>query len=253
MARPRKNSTKKTKQTPKKPVYTLPSNKYLTKIETDIKNNPSRVSMILGGLIILVIGILVFNFFNKSKPSLGPAQQTESSTAQQKDVAPQDLPGKYTVKEGDTLFLIAEKYYKDGDKFSEIAKANNLTDVNAITVGQTLNLPKLSDNTQIAAKPSNTPTPSVSPTPAEDSNISSAPQGEPENQDNSDLGTGGGNNTIWGPRIEGATYTVQEGDWLSTIAGRSYGDVLSYKKIAEANNISNPDYIVPGQVLKIPR
>ena len=64
---------------------------------------------------------------------------------------------------------------------------------------------------------------------------------------------GGGNATVWGPKIDGATYTVVEGDWLSTISARAYGDIMSYSKIAEANNISNPDLIEPGQVLKIPR
>ena len=71
--------------------------------------------------------------------------------------------------------------------------------------------------------------------------------------DESDLGKGGSDNTIWGEKINGTTYTVQEGDWLSTISARAYGDIQSFNKIAEANNIQNADYIVPGQVLKIPR
>ena len=44
-------------------------------------------------------------------------------------------------------------------------------------------------------------------------------------------------------------YTVQSGDSLSEIA-ESYG--ISYSKIAELNNIENPDLIYPGQVLIIP-
>lgn len=44
------------------------------------------------------------------------------------------------------------------------------------------------------------------------------------------------------------TYTVKSGDTLSGIASK-YG--TSYTKIAKDNNISNPNLIYPGQVLKI--
>lgn len=48
------------------------------------------------------------------------------------------------------------------------------------------------------------------------------------------------------------THTVARGDTLSAIAKRFYGDANDYRKIAEANNIANPDLIHPGQVLTIP-
>ncbi len=246
--------TKKELKKTKKPVYTLPENNYLSRIETDIKSNQSRLSMILGGLIILVVGILIFNYFNKGTPSLGPAQQNEQQA--EGDVSPDKLPGKYTVKEGDTLFLIAENYYKDGSKFEEIAKANNMTDVNAIVVGQVIVIPKL-EQSEAMALPTSSPT--ESPTPSASAEPTSAPSAIPSPTSSSnqnapvDLATGGSNNTIWGSKIEGTTYTVQEGDWLSTIAARAYGDIFAYTKIAAANNISNPDYIVPGMVLKIQR
>lgn len=246
----RKVSKKSVKQT-KKQVYSLPksTSNYLNRIETDIKSNQSRLSMILGGLIVLVIGILIFNYFNKSTPDLGPAQQTEQEQAQG-DVSVDNLPGKYTIKEGDTLFLIAEKYYSDGNKFEDLARANNLVDVNTIVVGQVIEIPKLSEPEAMA-------TTAPESTPAESAVPSAMPSPSPEatqtTEQSSDKGTGGSDNTIWGPSIEGNTYTVVEGDWLSTIAARSYGDVFAFKKIADANNIQNPDYIVPGQVLKIPR
>ena len=72
-------------------------------------------------------------------------------------------------------------------------------------------------------------------------------------EDAATQGTGGGDTTVWGPKITGDTYTVVEGDWLSTISARAYGDVMAYNKIAVANNIPNPDLIEPGQVLKLPR
>lgn len=48
------------------------------------------------------------------------------------------------------------------------------------------------------------------------------------------------------------TYTVKSGDSLSKIAGNYTG--LTWQEIFEANKdqISNPDLIHPGQVLKIP-
>jgi nucleoid-associated protein YgaU len=50
----------------------------------------------------------------------------------------------------------------------------------------------------------------------------------------------------------GAMYVVKSGDSLSKIAKSYYGDVNDYKKIAEANNIADPDKIEAGQQLKIP-
>jgi nucleoid-associated protein YgaU len=50
------------------------------------------------------------------------------------------------------------------------------------------------------------------------------------------------------------TYTVQAGDTLSKIAKNLLGDANAYPKIFEANRdqLSDPDKIKPGQVLKIP-
>ena len=50
------------------------------------------------------------------------------------------------------------------------------------------------------------------------------------------------------------TYTVQKGDTLSAIASRVYGKSSEYTKIFEANRdqLSDPDKIRPGQVLKLP-
>lgn len=209
-----------------KQTYSLPTGNYLGKIENDLKSNQSKLSLVLGALIVLVVGVLVFNYFNKDQKDLGPAQQTEQQELEA-DVAPENLPGKYTVKEGDTLFLIAEKYYSDGDKFDLIAQANNLSDVDLIEAGQVIEIPKLPEN-EVAL---------------------SSPEPSPE----AELGTGGGDTTVWGSKIEGDQYTVVEGDWLSKISARAYGDIFAYEKIAQANNISNPDYIVPGMVLTIPR
>jgi nucleoid-associated protein YgaU len=50
------------------------------------------------------------------------------------------------------------------------------------------------------------------------------------------------------------TYTVNKGDTLSKIAKEFYGSTNRWHEIFDANRdqISNPDLIQPGQVLKIP-
>jgi nucleoid-associated protein YgaU len=61
---------------------------------------------------------------------------------------------------------------------------------------------------------------------------------------------------VGGPAPEPAaeTYTVQPGDTLSKIAKARLGDANAYLKIFEANRdqLSDPNKIKPGQVLKIP-
>jgi nucleoid-associated protein YgaU len=51
-----------------------------------------------------------------------------------------------------------------------------------------------------------------------------------------------------------ATYTVKSGDTLSKIAKEKLGDGNAYMEIFNANRdqLSDPDKIKPGQVLKIP-
>jgi nucleoid-associated protein YgaU len=50
------------------------------------------------------------------------------------------------------------------------------------------------------------------------------------------------------------TYTVKAGDTLSKIAKEALGNAGAYMKIFEANKdqLSDPDKIKPGQVLKLP-
>ena len=50
------------------------------------------------------------------------------------------------------------------------------------------------------------------------------------------------------------TYTVKAGDTLSGIARDHLGDAKDYMRIFEANRdqLTDPDKIKPGQVLKIP-
>lgn len=191
--------------------------KLLNRLQDDIQKNSSYLNLILGALIVFILGVLVFNYFKQGR--LGPSQQAGPQT--QGDVSKDQLPGKYTVKPGDTLFMIAQKYYDDGYQYPKLVEVNKLVNENLLEVGQVLEISKLEQA-------------SPSPTPQE--------------------GTGGAENvTAWGERITGDSYIVMEGDWLSKIAGRAYGDPMAFDKIAKANNLQNADLIEVGQVLKIPR
>lgn len=216
---------------PKKSAKNNQTKTYLDKISSEVQASQSKLSMILGSLIILVTVILLFNYFNRGKESLGPAQKTQIQQEQEMTTTI-DTEGKYTVKENDTLFLIAQKYYQDGYKYTEIAKLNNLTDVNQIEIGQILNVPKM-----------------------ESVNVGEVTPGKTEEIRLADklqiiVST---ENTVWGEKISEDKYTVVSGDWLSKIAGRAYGDTMAYEKIAKANNITDPNIIEPGTVITIPR
>ena len=70
--------------------------------------------------------------------------------------------------------------------------------------------------------------------------------------DFSDVQSGSSSTAPGGSRER--TYTVVKGDSLSKIAKREYGKASEWRRIFEANRdqITVPDLIHPGQVLRIP-
>jgi nucleoid-associated protein YgaU len=69
-----------------------------------------------------------------------------------------------------------------------------------------------------------------------------------------DIQVTGGGKTGSGAAGGGRTYTVKAGDTLSAIAKEHLGSAGAYTRIFEANRdqLTDPDKIKPGQVLKIP-
>ena len=122
---------------------------------------------------------------------------------------------KYLVKDGDDLWSIAEANYGSGYNFTDLAQANNINDPDVITSGQTLVIPSL--------------------TPKEATKGEIAPAQTEQ------------------VTITGAQYTVKAGDYLWQIALDSYGDGYAWTKIAQANNLADPNIIHEGNVLIIPR
>lgn len=120
----------------------------------------------------------------------------------------------YTVKSGDTLSAIANRF---GMNYIQLAQINNIRNVNRIYVGQTLRLQAQVNNSTVS-QPVHNNTNNVKPAPAP------------------------------APTTNNAAYTVKSGDTLSGIASR-FG--VSYEQLARLNNIANPNRIYVGQVLRV--
>jgi nucleoid-associated protein YgaU len=97
------------------------------------------ISMLLGLAVVAVVIFLIFNFIQRRKGNISvPGISQNIDLTETKDVS-----GKYDVKKGDSLWLIASNIYGDGFKWQLIAKENGLSDPNKIEVGQKLIVPTL--------------------------------------------------------------------------------------------------------------
>ena len=94
-----------------------------------IKLNENTISMVLGGLVIVVVGILVVNYFKGRTPQTIPGITTEDK-----------IGGEHTVIAGETLWSISEDLYGSGYNWTDIKNANKLTS-DRIEVGQKLLIP----------------------------------------------------------------------------------------------------------------
>lgn len=99
----------------------------------------SYISITLGFLVVIVGGLLAYNYFSKNKAEQQPAQEAVS---EQKTEEKTELPSTHTVVAGETLWSIAEKFYNSGYNWVTIAKENKIADPGTIEVGQVLSLPK---------------------------------------------------------------------------------------------------------------
>jgi nucleoid-associated protein YgaU len=184
----------------------------------------SYSSLILGVIVVIVTSvILIFLIKNKNIIQQKRIAQGVTSTS----IAPSEtlktqtltlnLNGKvriHTVANGESLWTIAEIYYKSGYNWVDIAAANKLANPGLIDTGMKLTIPN------VAAKLATV-------------NISLQTE------------------YVYGPKISSDTYIVREGDHLWGIAVRAYSDGYKWVEIAKANNITNPDIIRPGMVLKL--
>lgn len=133
----------------KKPIVTIPSQ----------SQQESVISMVLGGLVVLVIGALLFSYIRdwrkvsqnaetEASPSPTPLMveelpsTVETETNGEGQVVPKNLPAKYTVKEGDSTWKIAEAFYGSGFNYVDIEKENSLSPEQGLKAGMELNIPQ---------------------------------------------------------------------------------------------------------------
>lgn len=200
----------------------------------------SYSSLVLGVIAVIIATILLLSLIHGNKsseqtPDATPTMAqsttfaisaTPSSTTVTSTVTP--VPTKtsektYTVAVGDDLWKIAEKFYNSGYNWVDIAKANNLSNPSDIHVGNKLAIPAVTPKVATVVKIVHT---------ADDY-----------------LSTSVSTHV----KITGNTYTIAHGDDLWDIAVRAYGDGYQWVKIAKANNLTNPNLVHVGNVLKIPR
>jgi len=170
----------------------------------------SYVSLALGLAVVLVVGMIAFNYF---KAKMQPVKTAEEQKQEQTQTTKTSLPTTYTVKDGDTLWSIAESYYSSGYNWVDIQKANSLVNADVIDAGQTLTIPDV--------KPIAVPAGEISAVSATTS-------------------------------LQHKSYTVVADDSLWSIAVNQYGDGYKWTEIAQTNHLANPDVIYAGNVIILP-
>jgi len=104
------------------------------------------ISMFLGLVVVVaVVGFLV-NFIEKRKGNVDlPGVSNDLNISEVKDTSVKTDSNEKTVlvEKNDSLWKIALREYGDGDKWTEIAKENNIKNPSLIFEGQKLNLPVL--------------------------------------------------------------------------------------------------------------
>lgn len=197
--------------------------------------------MVLGALVVVIVGILVVNYF-KDKKATTLEEALSTSTPQ----ATAQIGKTHTVAKGETLWSIAEDAYGSGYNWVDIYNANKLKSQN-VEVGQKLEIPSVTAKKPTAdkggkiAQATQTPKPSEKPV----STASAAPKATDTVKPTAAPSTAQTTNAT--------SYTVVKGDNLWKIAVKNYGDGYKWVTIAKANKLANPNLIHPGNVLSLPR
>jgi nucleoid-associated protein YgaU len=181
-------------------------------------------STILGFIVVLVLGIFLFNVFRGNGDKTGQVDVGDTgSNTQTTDEGWQDGQKRYAVNAGDTLWDISVQEYGTGYNWQDIADANSLPNPDLVEEGTQLIIPKVTpigSIQEVAGSATEQPL--------------STPVGATVDELPSDV-------------------TVQQGDSLWSISTIVYGNGYQWSRIADANNIANPNVIHPGTVLIIPQ
>lgn len=104
----------------------------LKKLLKQIKLNEESISMVLGAVVIVIVGILIVNYFKDKKGVMTPTALTTNNQIQ--------VGKTHIVTKGETLWAIAEVAYGSGYNWVDLYSANKLTN-EKVEVGQTLEIP----------------------------------------------------------------------------------------------------------------
>lgn len=180
----------------------------------DLKLNEQNISMLLGIVVVLLVGSLLYNYFKSVNQA--PEGETSSATSEEQQVqvpTGDALPADYVVQKGDTLWSISEKAYGSGYNWVDVYAANR--DVigpnsNRLLAETKINLPKVEPKVPDQQMEQQSPAPS-------------------------------------GP----VEYEVLKGDNLWRILVKTCNNGYLWTKVAQANNLANGNLIEVGQKLTI--
>lgn len=165
------------------------------------------------GAVVVVVALILVFSFLKSRTVNRGQTGSTSTVSNEQQIAGKTVPKSYTVKEGDDLWTISEKIYGSGYNWVDLASKNKLENPGLLYVGTKLDIPNVEPKAITLST-------------------------SQEQQTNP---------------IKGNSYKVVKGDFLWEIALRAYGDGYKWTEIAKVNNLTNPDLIFAGNVLKLPR
>lgn len=198
------------------------SSNVVKKILKFFKLNENTISTVMGGIVVVVIAGLIFNYFRTSNLKTWQGiLLTEQEAATVNSDSEDKIIATYIVVKGDDLWNIAEKFYRSGYNYVDIMKENNITGNGLIVAGQELKIPKVEAKMITVAEIKETV---IIP------------------------------NVAVNLKIEVGNYTTQKGDSYWSIAVRAYGDGYQWPKIYWANKalFANPDVIFADTVITIP-
>lgn len=158
----------------------------------------------------------------QATPGIYPVQpQGVAVVAQPEQASPVQEGAPHVIQQGETLYEICSRHYGNGNLWKDVLRANGMTedDSRRLKNGSTIMLPPRAA-------------------------FGGASMGDSMNEPGLSLPE---------PAV-GGSYTVQEGDTLSRIAGKTLGSKARWKELADLNQdrIRNVNALKPGTVLRLP-
>jgi nucleoid-associated protein YgaU len=187
------------------------------------KLNENTISTVMGGVVVVVIAGLIFNYFRTAnlKSWQGTLLTEQEATTTVNTENNDKVIATYKVVKGDDLWHISEKFYRSGYNYVDIMKENKITGAGVIIAGQELKIPKVEAKKVTVVE-------------------EKAVVVKAEVKSTTTIAVG--------------VYTTQKGDSYWSIAVRAYGDGFQWPKIFWANKsiFSNPDVIYTNTKITIP-